>query len=112
MRVQRRTRIISLPVFFEISYQTGVSSAHFPNSEWIKLCDLELSNQSFSSSLENSAPVLLAHAAALPDLTGAVHAVHVTTCRYTEAEAAATIRAMLEALAYCHSLNVIHRDIK
>lgn len=32
--------------------------------------------------------------------------------RYTEAEAAATIRSMLEALSYCHSLGVMHRDIK
>jgi hypothetical protein len=33
-------------------------------------------------------------------------------CRYTEAEAAAVVRSVLEALSYCHSLGVMHRDIK
>jgi len=33
-------------------------------------------------------------------------------CRYTEAEAAQVVHGVLEALAYCHSLGVMHRDIK
>lgn len=32
--------------------------------------------------------------------------------QYTEKEAAETIRPIIDAINYCHSLNIIHRDIK
>ncbi|GFH26621.1 uncharacterized protein HaLaN_24798 [Haematococcus lacustris] len=32
--------------------------------------------------------------------------------RYTEAEASVVVRSVLEALSYCHSLGIMHRDIK
>ena len=32
--------------------------------------------------------------------------------QYTEKEAADTIRPIIDAINYCHSLNIIHRDIK
>ena len=31
---------------------------------------------------------------------------------YSEKEAADTIRPIIDAINYCHSLNIIHRDIK
>lgn len=31
---------------------------------------------------------------------------------YSEKEAAETIRPIIDAIKYCHSLNIIHRDIK
>jgi len=31
---------------------------------------------------------------------------------YSEREAAETIRPIIDAIKYCHSLNIIHRDIK
>ena len=31
---------------------------------------------------------------------------------YSEREAAETIRPIIDAIQYCHSLNIIHRDIK
>jgi len=32
--------------------------------------------------------------------------------QYSEKEAAETIRPIIDAIKYCHSLNIIHRDIK
>lgn len=32
--------------------------------------------------------------------------------QHTEKEAADTIRPIIDAINYCHSLNIIHRDIK
>jgi serine/threonine protein kinase len=31
---------------------------------------------------------------------------------YSEKEASETIRPIIDAIKYCHSLNIIHRDIK
>jgi serine/threonine protein kinase len=31
---------------------------------------------------------------------------------FSEREAAETIRPIIDAIGYCHSLNIIHRDIK
>ncbi len=31
---------------------------------------------------------------------------------FSEKEAAETIRPIIDAIGYCHSLNIIHRDIK
>lgn len=31
---------------------------------------------------------------------------------YSEKEASDTIRPIIDAIKYCHSLNIIHRDIK
>jgi serine/threonine protein kinase len=31
---------------------------------------------------------------------------------YSEKEASETIRPIIDAIGYCHSLNIIHRDIK